>query len=78
VHDPNPAAVSISAPPPPKPAPETVWSKPGATDEDFQRTRAACLLRQMEAENANPNSWGWIMVFSLCMRASGWVHIPKI
>src|SRR5262249_26473721 len=81
VHDQTPVTVAASETPnptpPPKPAPECVYSKQGATTEEFQRTRAACLLRQTEAENANPNSWSWFTVFPLCMRANDWVLLPK-
>jgi hypothetical protein len=49
------------------------WSKAGASSEEFHRTRAICMLRQVEAENRNPDAWGNVAVFGLCMRANGWV-----
>jgi hypothetical protein len=70
-------AVAAAPPPPPPPPPQMVWAKPGSTDEEFQRTRAACMLRMWEAENSNPNGVGWVTVFPLCMRAAGWVQVPK-
>jgi len=62
---------------PTPPAPEFVWSKPGASNDEFQRTKAACMLRMLEAENANPNGWSWAGILPLCMRAAGWVRVRR-
>jgi hypothetical protein len=53
------------------------YFKGRARGEDFQRTRAACLMRQVEAEHAAPNSVDWVTVYQLCMRANGWVLADK-
>jgi hypothetical protein len=84
IHDAAPVTPAAAAPPP-APPPEMVWTKPGATNEEFQRTKAACILRMEEDETAikaaNPgNPWASlraITVFPLCMRANGWVQVPK-
>jgi hypothetical protein len=79
VLDPPPPPPPPAPPPkvPPPPQPQMVWMKPGASNEEFQRTRAGCMLRMWEAENSNPNGVGWVTVFPLCMRAAGWVQVPK-
>lgn len=64
-------------------APETVYSKPGASTEEFQRAKANCLMRAeiAESSSADPNGFAraatWMTVFSTCMRADGWVLVPK-
>jgi hypothetical protein len=57
------------------------WYKRGASKEEFQRTKAECLMGQIEVESANPNvstnpdlEWG-TTVYGLCMRANGWVPV---
>jgi hypothetical protein len=72
-----PTTLVVADAPLPPPAPEFVWSKPGTGNEEFRRTNAACLLRQIEAENANPDSLAGYGIFNLCMRANGWVRRPK-
>ena len=78
----------VSAPPPapaaspPPPEPKKGWSKEGAwTNEEFQRTRARCI---MYAEtNQARNAWGgpfgnsWALLATACMRAEGWVLVPE-
>lgn len=75
-------ASCATAPPPapidPTPAhnrPETAWFKRGATDEEFQRARSTCIV---EAESGSGgNTLSWTVIFPNCMRAQGWVLIPK-
>lgn len=45
--------------------------RPRASQEDFARTKAGCLLQQANAVN---NGY---LVFPLCMRAQGWVLTEK-
>jgi hypothetical protein len=51
------------------------WTNPPAgqeaSQEDFARTKAGCLLQQANAVN---NGY---LVFPLCMRAQGWVLTEK-
>jgi hypothetical protein len=75
--DQPPTTPVVAAAPSPPPAPEFVWSKPGARNEEFRRTNAACLLRQIEAESANPDSLAGYGILTQCMRANGWVRVPK-
>jgi hypothetical protein len=85
ITDQAPVAPAVAAAPPPPPPLARVWTKPGATNEEFQRTKAACILRMHEDEvaikAADPgNPWaglGAISFFPLCMRAAGWVQVPK-
>src|SRR5258708_33055547 len=55
------------------------WYKRGASKEEFQRTKAECLMGQTELESANsdvstnPDSEWLTTVYGLCMRANGWV-----
>jgi hypothetical protein len=68
----------------PAPTKEPVFSKPGATNEEFQRARAACLM-QMEEAAPTPSdvyspqaqeAFGRRMsIFGLCMRANGWALV---
>ncbi len=71
-HDKAPTSAAAPADPalkPPRPA--DVWTKPGATTEEFQRTRARCLLRaRFGSEDYN------VATYPLCMRAEGWVLGP--
>jgi hypothetical protein len=61
----------------------TVYTKPNATTEDFARQRAACLERAeiAKAGSADPNQMAraatWVTVYQACMRAAGWVLVPK-
>jgi hypothetical protein len=48
-----------------------VWYKSGATDEEFVRTRARCML----LEDIDSPSFGF--KFPLCMRAEGWTLGPR-
>jgi hypothetical protein len=54
------------------------WYKRGASKEEFQRTKAECLMGQTEVGNANsdvstnPDLEWRITVYGLCMRANGW------
>lgn len=73
VHDQAPAVAAAPPPPPPEP----VWSKPGASNDEFHRTKAACLLRLTEFQAANPGNWSALSIFPVCMRANGWVQVPK-
>lgn len=71
------APAPVVAPPPP---PKMVWSKPGATNEEFQRASAGCLMRAeiAESQSTDPNplarSGTFALVFPTCMRAEGWVR----
>jgi hypothetical protein len=69
------AVVASAAPTTPPPV--ELYFKGRARGEEFQRTRAACLMRQAEAESAAPNSSGRVTVYQLCMRANGWVLASK-
>jgi hypothetical protein len=65
-HDPPPAPiepVAVKPEPPPK-----VYFKPGATHEEFERTKARCMM-QMDFDAP----WKW----AFCMRAEGWVLVPQ-
>ena len=73
---------AIAAPPgyhePPSPAPNQprkVWNKPGASDDEYWRTRAACALRMFEAQDVNPDG-PYEAIFAACMQANGWVYAP--
>jgi len=63
--------------------PKQVYRKDGATNEEFQRTRARCLMQAEIAESASndPNGWSragtWMMVYRTCMRAEGWVLVKQ-
>jgi|PersoiStandDraft_1058852.scaffolds.fasta_scaffold229014_1 hypothetical protein len=60
------APIIASPPPPPK-----KWYKDGAGTEEFQRTRARCV---MNASTAAPMTDGrWTLIFASCMRSEGWV-----
>jgi hypothetical protein len=82
VHDQAPVPVA-TATPPPKPAPALVYFKQGASNEDFQRARANCLMRAEIAESSSTDPDGfaraatWMTVYRTCMRADGWVLVPK-
>ena len=81
MHDQEAVAVGPVTPPPPPV--EKVYFKRGASNEDFQRARANCLMRAEIAESGStdPNGFArtatWITVFTTCMRADGWVRVPK-
>lgn len=51
------------------------WYRQGANNIEFERTKAACQSRQLEAAIAPPLAW--FPIFELCMRANGWGQIPK-
>lgn len=77
---PAPAAPELSAPPAPAPRP-LVYTKPGATHEEFLRTKARCLAQAETAKAASTEeSWArvgtWIVVYRNCMRADGWALVP--
>jgi len=67
----------------PSPSKPMVYRKPGATNEDFQRTRAACNMRSEIAESSStdPNALArvgtWATVYRMCMLAEGWVLVPQ-
>jgi hypothetical protein len=52
-----------------------LWSKQGANKIELERTKASCESSQLEAAIAPPLAW--FPIFELCMRANGWVQIPK-
>jgi len=62
---------------------DTIYFKAGATTEDFQRAKAACLghAEIVESGSLDPNALAragtWLAVYRTCMRAGGWVLIPK-
>jgi hypothetical protein len=65
------------------PTPKMVYYKTGATQEEFERTRARCLAQAETAKAAStdPNPWArlatWMAVNRNCMRADGWVLVPE-
>jgi hypothetical protein len=68
---------AVAAAPPPKPPPQRGYFKEGASSEEFQRTKAGCLVR---AESAAPGfnaPWSWFSIYQNCMRADGWVLVEK-
>ena len=76
----QPPPVAVAAPSP-KPEPKMAWDKPGASNEEFERTKARCI---MYAEtNQMRNAWGGpfghsrLILFTNCMRAEGWVLVPE-
>lgn len=53
------------------PPPKKQWHKDGAGAEEFQRTRARCI---MNASSVSPMADGrWTIVFGSCMRSEGWI-----
>jgi hypothetical protein len=60
-----------------------VYRKVGATQEEFERTRARCLAQAETAKAASTdsNQWArlgtWTSVYRNCMRAEGWVLVPE-
>jgi hypothetical protein len=65
------APAPINTSPPPPPPPPKHWYKQGASTEEFQRTRARCI---MNAEMSDGGDAGrWTVIFATCMRAEGWV-----
>jgi hypothetical protein len=71
---PHPAPEPLPTPvagAPPKPAVEKVWSKPGASNEEFARTKARCLLQ------ADIDSPHFAYKAVLCMRPEGWTLGPR-
>jgi hypothetical protein len=61
---------------PPPPQAVKVWTKAGASDEEYWRTRAACGLRMYEAQNINPDG-PYEAIFASCMQANGWVYTGR-
>lgn len=55
--------------------PEMVWFKRGASAEDFQRAKAGCIVQAEAGSGGNPLVW--TAIFPNCLRAQGWVLIPK-
>jgi hypothetical protein len=51
------------------------WYRQGANKVEFERTKAECQSRQLEAAIAPPLAW--LPIFDLCVRANGWVQIPN-
>jgi hypothetical protein len=64
---PEPPATPVA-----EPAVEKVWYKSGATNEEFERTKARCMLQ------ANLGSLYFAANFTLCMRAEGWTLGPRV
>jgi hypothetical protein len=62
--------------PPPKPP---LYRKDGASTEEFQRTKAGCLVKAQIAESSSTDPEPlvkmvtYMSVFRNCMRAEGWV-----
>jgi hypothetical protein len=54
---------------------EVFWYKQGANNVEFERTRAACQSRQLEAANAPVLAW--FPIFDWCMGANGWTQVEK-
>lgn len=65
---------------PPKPP---AYFKQGATNEEFQRTKAGCMMKAEIAESSStdPNQLAKsvtnMLVFGNCMRADGWVLMQQ-
>jgi hypothetical protein len=60
--------------------PAKVYFKPGASSEEFQRTRARCLVQAQTAEAGSQRAYDFMtftIVFEGCMRAEGWVLVDK-
>jgi hypothetical protein len=60
--------------------PQTIYYKPGATYEEFQRTKERCTVKAEKAEtDADPFSrWSLrtrAVVYGNCLRADGWVPV---
>lgn len=51
--------------------PQKHWVKPGASGEDFQRDRAACLMQA--SESAQMSDSRWTIIFVSCLRSQGWI-----
>jgi len=64
------------------PPPKEVYYKRGASNEEFERTRARCLM-QAEIARSNSNEPALLKVgtlftvFRACMRAEGWVLVRE-
>ena len=64
----------------PTPVRKQVYQKQGATNEEFQRTKAHCLMQAEIAESGSrdPNSWSrlgtWTVVFRSCMKGGFWCN----
>jgi hypothetical protein len=77
---PNIADQPLPAPPP---QPKQVYHKEGATNEDFQRAKARCLIQAETAKSASndPNPFAragtWVLVYRACMRADGWILVQQ-
>ncbi|HKE11732.1 MAG TPA: hypothetical protein VKE73_09180 [Myxococcota bacterium] len=54
--------------------PEKVWYKPGATPDDFDRSRASCAKEA--AVSAQPTD-AEMKRFGACMQRDGWAQVPK-
>ncbi len=52
-----------------------LWFKQGANKIELERAKASCESSELEAAIAPPLAW--FPIFELCMRANGWVQIPK-
>jgi hypothetical protein len=71
-----PVSAPVAPPVPPKPA--VAYFKEGASEEEFQRTKAACIMKYEMAAGAASDEFGpnWglgLSVFGSCMRSQGWV-----
>jgi hypothetical protein len=51
--------------------PKKQWHKGGAGAEEFQRTRARCVMNASSA--ATTTDTRWTLIFASCMRSEGWV-----
>lgn len=49
------------------------YYKEGANDEEFQRTRARCLMNAEAAAGAPGDEGRWMLIVASCMRSEGWV-----
>jgi hypothetical protein len=71
------AVAPVAAAPPPPPPVERVYEKPGASNEDFQRARARCLMNANMTTGLYDDPLRWTSVYRSCMRADGWVLVAK-
>jgi hypothetical protein len=74
--EPAPITPVVAKPPPPK----LVYNKPGATTEEFERTRAGCRVQADIGGGGlfGDTPWTALSIQRNCMRAAGWVLVPEV
>jgi hypothetical protein len=74
---PEPLASSVKPAPASPPEPPMVYYKPGASDEDWQRAKARCLMQgEMAKSTSQTPGDTFAIVVVTCLRADGWVRGP--